>query len=82
MKVRVLELRRNLRKILAAVERSEIVVLSRRGRDIAAIVPTRETQEAVSIRNSPAFGMWKDRTDMADPVAYVGQIRNARFGER
>lgn len=29
----------------------------------------------------PAFGMWKDRTDMENPADYVRQIRQNRFGD-
>ena len=25
------------------------------------------------------FGMWKDRKDMADPVAYIRKMREPRF---
>ena len=80
MKASVLDLRRNPRKILEAIERNETVTLSKRGREIARIVPKTETRVALSLKNSPAFGLWKDRTDMDDPVAYVRRIRKGRFG--
>lgn len=28
----------------------------------------------------PAFGMWQDRTDMADTAAYLRQVRAQRVG--
>ncbi|MEN9865113.1 MAG: hypothetical protein RL748_703 [Pseudomonadota bacterium] len=28
---------------------------------------------------NPMFGMWKDRTDMADVAQYVRQLRTSRF---
>lgn len=79
MKATMLDLRRNTRKILDAIERNEAVSLSMRGREIATIVPKKSARPASSIRNSPAFGMWKDRADMEDPSAYVRNLRKGRF---
>lgn len=79
MKATVLDLRRNLGKILEAIERNETVTLSKRGREIALIVPRKEAREPLSLRDSPAFGLWKDRADMANPSEYVRRIRKGRF---
>lgn len=81
MKATILDLRRNPRKILEAIERNEAVTLSKRGKEIARIVPKKEEAAASSIKNAPAFGMWKDRTDMADPSGYVRRMRKGRFGD-
>jgi prevent-host-death family protein len=82
MKATLLDLRRNPRKILEAIERNETVTLSKHGREIAIIVPkNQQVKAAVSIKDSPAFGMWKDRTDMRDPSAYVRKLRKGRFGD-
>ncbi len=35
----------------------------------------------VSLRERPAFGMWKDRVDMEDPAEYVRELRKGRFGD-
>lgn len=78
MKATVLDLRRNPGKILEAIERNETVTLSKRGREIARIVPNKE-KSVSSIKNLPAFGMWKDREDMKDPAKFVRQIRKGRF---
>jgi len=81
MEATVLDLRRNPRKIFEAIERNETVTLSKRGRSIARIVPKTQTRGPLSLKDSPAFGMWKDRQDMADPVAYVRELRKGRFGD-
>lgn len=81
MKATVLDLRRNPGKILEAIERNETVTLSKRGREIAVIVPKNKAKGKVSIKDSPAFGMWKDRTDMRDPSACVRKLRKGRFGD-
>lgn len=81
MKSTVLDLRRNLRKILEAIERNETVTLSKRGREIASIVPKKGAKSASCIRDLPAFGIWKDRADMKNPSEYVRRIRKGRFGD-
>ncbi|MEW6369080.1 MAG: type II toxin-antitoxin system prevent-host-death family antitoxin [Acidobacteriota bacterium] len=79
MKATVLDLRRNPGKILEAIGRNEAVTLSKRGREIALIVPKRPAAKPCSIRCSPAFGIWKDRVDMRDPSGYVRRMRKGRF---
>jgi len=81
MKATFLDLRRNPGKILEAIERNETVTLSKRGREIAYIVPKKEAKRALSLKDGPAFGMWKDRSDMDDPADYVRRTRNGRFGD-
>ena len=81
MNATVLDMRRNTKKILDALERNETVTLSKRGREIARIVPKRRPAGNVSLKDLPAFGMWKDRPDMADPSAYVRAARKGRFGD-
>jgi hypothetical protein len=31
------------------------------------------------LRNGPWCGMWKDREDMKDPVAYIRNMRKPRY---
>jgi prevent-host-death family protein len=79
MKVTLVELRRNPARILEAIERNETVTLSKRGREIARIVPIENRDQRQSIRDEPAVGMWADRDEMADPSQYVRAIRKARY---
>lgn len=81
MDATVLDMRRNTKEILDALERNETVILSKRGREIARIVPMKRATPATSLTDLPAFGMWKGRTDMADPSAYVRRMRKGRFGD-
>ena len=76
----VLDLRRKMREIVYALEHNEKVTLTRRGKRFAVIVPYELTQETdLKVEDSPCFGMWADREDMADPVEYVEKIRKGRF---
>jgi len=81
MKATTLDLRRNPKKILDAIARNETVTLTHRGKAVARIEPIGRPQRR-SAADHPAFGMWKDRKDMADPSAYVRESRKGRFGDR
>ena len=78
IRIPFLDLRRNPGKILEAIERNETVALSKRGHEIAYIVPKRKRKGALNLSDSPAFGMWKDRDDMEEPVEYVRRVRQGR----
>lgn len=78
MKVTVLDMRRNPKKILDAIDRNEVVTLTNRGKPVARVEPIRKVQRP-SMKDQEAFGMWADRSDMADPVAYVRALRKGRF---
>ncbi len=78
----VLDLRRKMREIVYALEHNEKVTLTRRGKKLAVIVPYELTRETdLKVEDSPCFGMWADREDMADPVAYVENLRKGRFDD-
>ena len=61
---------------LECVDRGESVTVTYRGKPRAKLVgiepPCEETV-------SPAFGMWQDRSDMADVDAHVRRLRDERF---
>ena len=80
MKATLLDMRRNPKKILEAIERNERVTLTNRGKAVARIEPLRNS-ERPSMKDQEAFGMWADRSDMADPAAYVRTLRKGRFGD-
>ena len=68
------DMRRNPKRILDAIARNETVTLTNRGKSVARIEPIRP--ERPSMRDQEAFGIWAEREDMADPVAYVSTQRN------
>lgn len=80
VKITLLEMRRNPGKIVEAIERNETVTLSKRGKDIARIVPLARTASKLSLRDDPAVGIWDDRSDMTNPTAYVRNARKPRHG--
>ena len=67
------------------IESGESIVISRYG--TPSLILMKYTPEAVtetpkerkqSIRESPIFGMWADREDMADPRAWIENMRAER----
>ncbi|MEN8164554.1 MAG: type II toxin-antitoxin system prevent-host-death family antitoxin [Acidobacteriota bacterium] len=78
MKATVLDMRRNPKKILDAIARSESVTLTHRGKPVACIDPIRE-ERSIAAADHEAFGMWSDRSDLGDPTAYVRELRKGRF---
>lgn len=77
MKVSLIDLRRNPGRILAAVEKRETVILSRRGKPIARIAPLKG-ERSRNLQAHEAFGMWKDREDI-NVEDVVRNLRKGRF---
>ena len=76
MEASILDLGKKMREVMAAIDRHERVILTRRGRRYAEIVSLDEVEtRKIRVADLPAFGMWAGRTDMIDPVAYVSEIR-------
>ena len=79
MEASVLDLRKNMSKVMSAINRCERVTLTHRGRRKAVIVPfAEEKQSRIKVADLPAFGMWKDREDLADVETVVRQMREPR----
>jgi antitoxin (DNA-binding transcriptional repressor) of toxin-antitoxin stability system len=78
MQATVVDLRRRLADILKAIDRNERVTILHRGKVRAVLVPPeqagvdgRPISDKPDPTKHPAFGMWADREDMKDPVAWV-----------
>lgn len=78
MNATVLDLRRNMKRVLAALDRSETVTLTYRGKRKAVIVPCDQDHDQRDVSEHPAFGMWADRSDMANVGVYVRTLRKGR----
>jgi antitoxin (DNA-binding transcriptional repressor) of toxin-antitoxin stability system len=78
MKATILDLRYRMKDVLRAIDRGETVTVLHRGKEKARILPITAKKKA-TVADHPAFGMWADRKDMADPAAYVRKIRQPRY---
>ena len=80
MEASIVDLRYRMKDVLRAIDRGETVTVTYRGKEKARLVPAIGTvQTVVNPRDHPARGMWKDREDMADPVAYIRKLRQPRY---
>lgn len=79
MKASIVDLRYRMKSVLAALDRGEPVTVLHRGRPRARLVPITEKKKRRSLTEHPAFGMWKDREDMADVAKYVRELRKPRL---
>jgi prevent-host-death family protein len=70
------ELRFHTGALLDTVGRGEEVTITFRGVRKAKLVPI---EDATASAPSEAFGMWRDREEMADPAEYVRTLRKGRF---
>lgn len=77
MNATILDLRRNMPDVIAALNRNERVNLTYRGRKKAVIIPA-ETATSISASSHPAFGMWSDREDLQDVNKLVRTLRKGR----
>ena len=80
MKASILDLRRRMAEVLRALDRNESVKILYRGRQRAILVPARNGRQAkLTVKEHPAFGMWKDHDEIEDVTAHVRKLRKARF---
>jgi hypothetical protein len=83
MKASFVDLRKKSNEILRALDRNEPVTIFYRGRPKAIMRPVgrADDQKANQSKDHPAFGLWADREEMEDVVAYVRQLRRGRFND-
>lgn len=81
MEITAKALRSRVGEVLRCVDRGETVTVTYRGRPRARLVGIEEGAGSTVKEKapSPAFGMWKDRSDLADVPAYVRRLRDGRF---
>ena len=77
MEASILDLRKNMKKVMSALERNERVTLTRRRRKMAVIAGEKQARK-IKATDLAAFGMWADREDMQDVSAYVRELRKPR----
>lgn len=80
MRISLHDLGRRMKDVLLALDRSESVTIHFRGKEKAILSPSRQRTEE-SVEDHSAFGMWRDRKEMADVDAYVGNLRKGRLDD-
>ncbi len=78
MKVPLHKLGRRVKDVLLALDRNESVTILNRGKEKSILSPSRQRTDK-SETDHTAFGMWRDRKDMADVDVYVRNLRDGRL---
>ena len=80
MKASILDLRRRPGEILRALEQNEPVIILYRGKKKGVLYPAASQQKKKgSVKEHPAFGIWKNRRDLAQVERVVRGLRKERF---
>jgi prevent-host-death family protein len=82
MEASIVDLRYRMKDVLRAIDRGETVTVTYRGKPKARLVPAIPAggrRTLVNPSDHPFVGMWKDREDMVDPVAYIRKLRQPRY---
>jgi hypothetical protein len=78
MKATVLDFRRRMKDILHALDNNETVTILYRGKKKGVIFPASYPgRQSKRIADHPAFGIWRDRSDMEDIMAVMEALRKA-----
>jgi len=78
VKASIFDLRYRTKDVLKAVERGETVAVLYRGKETARIVPSASAHASTTLRDHRAFGMWKNRKDLANVARFVRERRKGR----
>ena len=82
MEASIVDLRYRMKDVLRAIDRGETITVTYRGKEkarLVPIIPAVGRRTLVNPSDHPFVGMWKDREDMADPVAYIRKLRQPRY---
>lgn len=77
MKVAIKDLRKRPTHYIELARKGADITLTNRGSAVARIVPCKAS-DAPADTLDPLFGIWQDRDDIDDPLAYVQGLRKAR----
>lgn len=78
MKMTATDLRRQFGAALASVARGDPVTITYRGKPAARLVAVDQGAPEQGADRLPAFGVWRDRQDIADVDAHVRELRGGR----
>ncbi len=78
MRATMLDLRKNPKRVLKALDHNEEVTLTYRGKRKAIIVPLNHGPDDASVSDHPAFGLWRGHKDGESVGAFVRKLRQGR----
>ena len=78
MKISLTTLSKRQDDVLNALKRNEKISISHNGQVVAVLQPPESGGKRARKLDTPAFGMWADRDDMADPNEWRRGLRKKR----
>ncbi len=78
MRISFHDLGRRAKDVLLALDRNASVTILYQGTEKAVLSPVRQRTNK-SVTDHRAFGMWRDRKDMADVDTHVRNLRKGRL---
>lgn len=78
MKTTAKSLRQDTKNILEAVERGEEVIVSKRGRPCARIVPVKRKVTKAALPDHGLYGVWKENKTVDDVNGFIDGLRSGR----
>jgi hypothetical protein len=75
MKISLTTVSKRQDDVLDALSRNEKISVSHNGRVVAVLQSPEAGEKRERMLNTPAFGMWADRDDMADPNEWRRTLR-------
>lgn len=82
MKISLTTLSKRQDDVLAELKRNKKISVSHNGQVVAVLQPLEVNEKRERMLNTPAFGMWADRDDMADPNEWRRNLRKKRRDNR
>ena len=78
MKISLATLSKRQDDVLDALKQNKHISVSHNGHVVAVLQPPRTDAKRERMLSTPAFGMWADRDDMADPNEWRRSLRRNR----
>jgi antitoxin (DNA-binding transcriptional repressor) of toxin-antitoxin stability system len=78
MKISITTVSKRQDDVLDALKRNEKIAISHNGQVAAVLQPPESGKKLERALTAPAFGMWSDRDDMADPTEWRRSLRQKR----
>lgn len=82
MKISLTTLSKRQDDVLEALKHNKKISVSHNGQVVAVLQPPGIDEKRDRMMNTPAFGMWADRDDMADPNEWRRNLRKKRRDDR
>ena len=71
------QLRSSTKEIMRAIDRGDVVVITKHGKPCAKIIPL-QVSSSIPEDEETAFGMWKDNPKVSSVAEYIAKVRAPR----